>query len=124
MISIISRLVAGDQSVAKDFKKANQFWADFFEKNSELDVKDLAKAISKAQISYEHTLSGDHRPYKKETMALTCLAHLHEVGEDQKLVNKVVKAFSASDVSLEIKGAYLKEACALYDIRLNAKFAA
>jgi hypothetical protein len=119
MISVIARLSAGDKEIVEAFVKARKFWEDFFEAHKNENVDGLAKSLDMAQARFEGLLDLD-RALAKEIMPTTCIAALYDetngFADNRRLAKKVVSAFKKSMVSIEVKGAYLDDAVALYDL--------
>jgi hypothetical protein len=118
MIGTIEQLLAGDESVVRHFQDAKAFWSEFYEKHASDDDEALAKAIGNAQSGHEMAFGGD-RYLGKECMPYTALGTLYDTGKgfenNRSLAIRVVAAFMASFVSLEVKGA-TRDAAILYNL--------
>ena len=120
MLTMISRLLAGDQRIPEQFAQARRFWNDFFDEHAGELEPILAESLGKAQSSFYRTVAPNDYAFAKAIMALTAIGSLYDdangFGEKLDLAQKVVRSFKRSSVSVEVKGAYLRETVALYDL--------
>ena len=121
---LVRKLLKGGIDLAKQLKRAHEFWTSFFDKNSRLSAKALARELGRAQRSFE-AIFGE-RQFAKAMMPLTCLASFYEEGRGfrhRALARKIIRAFEQSDtLSFEIRRSYLKLAiqiCPLDDFRAD-----
>lgn len=119
MISIIMPLAEGDSSLPTNFAAAVTFWKDFHQTSAGLGEAALAKAVSNAQWEHERFFDGD-RHLGKMSMPVAALAALYDERagfEDRRsYAVKLLKAFSLSSVSIEIKGSALTDAIVAFDL--------
>jgi hypothetical protein len=109
----------GGLSVARRFRRARAFWKNFFAQHGADSAADLAKAVGRAQFSYE-LLFGHERALAKESMPFTCFGALYDthrgwLPKPRAFALRLARAFKASHVSLEVKFS-LVEAVATYDL--------
>lgn len=115
--SLIRQLMGGDKNLAIGFKNAKVFWTEFFEKNSQQSVAEIAKELGSKQHQFEAIF--DDSQFAKEMMPLTCLSYLSDAQgrfRTKKLTKKIVEAFKKSFVSIEIKNVYLEAAIRVYPV--------
>jgi predicted HicB family RNase H-like nuclease len=114
---LIQKLLDGDKILATRFHEARHFWKVFLKSHSQRPVATIAKKLGFAQHTCETIFDGYGLQFSKEMMPLTCLGSLYDedVGtENRQLAKKMVEAFRKSNVSDEIKNAYLETAIRVY----------
>jgi len=108
---LVRKLLSVDANLTECLNKAREFWVSFFDKNSEMSVRALAKELSAKQRAFERIF--EERPFAKQMMPLTCLGFLHD-HQNKHLARKIVKAFECSGtMSSEIRR-YLNSAAQVY----------
>lgn len=118
MEEVIDRLMrAHGSEVARAFKRARAFWKQFLAAHRQVSPAALAQAITQAQWDYEPTF-GIGRSIAKSTMPITCIACLYDIQVGwrrgrEAYARRILAAFEASSVSLEVKAA-AREAAAVY----------
>lgn len=121
MITVIKKLLDGDTSrLLPQFTRAKAFWEKFLKVHWDDDIETLAKALSDAQTTFEIECFNNDRGTAKSVMALTCLGTLYdEQGgfSNRSYAQRLVKAFEASYVSLEVKGHVLKVAADMFGLK-------
>jgi hypothetical protein len=119
----IEKLLAGDESVANHFRLAGETWKKFYSEHAGESVAQWGDWITNAQLGlFEHQFGG--RLLGQEVMAWSAIATLYttQAGfEDNRAIAvKVVKAFAASYVSLEVKS-HLEYAARSYHLDEEAE---
>lgn len=119
MLSIIMPLAAGDDSLPANFAAAVAFWKNFHEQSANLGDQDLARAVSNAQWEHEQFFDGD-RHLGKMSMPLAALAALYDemagFEDNRSYAVRLLRAFSHSSVSVEVKGSALEDAIIAFDL--------
>jgi hypothetical protein len=119
MISIIMPLAEGDRSLPTNFAAAVTVWRGFHERSAGLGEAELAQAVSNAQWEHEGFFDGD-RHLGKMSMPLAALAALYDEGtgfeDNRSYAVRLLRAFSRSSVSIEIKGSALTDAIVAFDL--------
>jgi hypothetical protein len=121
MISVIGALLDGDAQIAANFKKAKEFWVEFFKEHRGDSLDDLRKAIGDSQWGFEQAL-GNKSAFAKEIMPLTALGTLYSqtygFDDREEFAQRVVQAFKGSAVSVEVQGAALRRVVAIYGLTM------
>lgn len=119
---IISRLMNGEHQVCDQFARAKTFWDAFYEDHSTDSVQDLSECLFTAQRRFYNQVAPDNYPFAKALMPLTAIAALYDDAtgfeENVELAQRIVRAFRASMVSVEVKGAYLRSTLKIYGLEV------